>query len=740
METLDTLLMQPMEAIAEAARRKDMQWLNELLKRYGYTLHSAAILAAGDGNAAAVENLLPLCCDVESDDDDGETFEVLHEMATTAARLGHSEVYGYYEEPEDISSEALYLAIQGGHTAIVNFLLYEAYKIWDLRKALELAIDTGLLTAVAPIIETYMKNNSVTMERMFVELAEMGYKRSVRYLYNQGHNDPEMIGKAFGAAVGNDEIGVLELLLNTGRVASSAFDKGLETAAHEGSTRVVVLLYSKERAAAASVWRAFERAGCVAVSIFLYEHESFPAASVVAAFHNAAQEGWHHDYYHIPTELIVEKFAGAKWSSRGMAALCGEERIPKETMSEIFEKAIKNGHAEQVEQLANRLASGLRRPKTDKMRVVFVMACSPYTLLYADIETNSVAEDVKMKIQTRLSQLQKVAQALPRDASAHVALNVIVALKKGDTTRIESLLTKEIDSEKTFEDLFPFVGFSGDALRVSIERDADMSKLRNLLQRDARVKDHSTIRLVLAKLRGSWLKIKSDDAIMLDLGDVTKDMMELIHSQELHLEERVDQVFGLEPPRGCTHVLVVVPHLPLRKALPGVLSKYRIQRYWNDFGCILRTLRPAKGKPVALNWVKWHDIKSKYDLDTYHETSRPVRDDCLEQVKAKLTKSLDLLKGAETNEEMSWAIFSLLLAIVSSENLSVKISGNRYIENPDGRLNVGGQLDFVLSSDSHDVCLMQSPAAVQHALAADPTSEELSDLFQYEGELKTGLA
>lgn len=96
-------------------------------------------------------------------------------------------------------------------------------------------------------------------------------------------------------------------------------------------------------------------------------------------------------------------------------------------------------------------------PKTDKMRVVFVMACSPYTLLYADIETNSVAEDVKMKIQTRLSQLQKVAQALPRDASAHVALNVIVALKKGDTTRIESLLTKEIDSEKTFEDLFPFV-------------------------------------------------------------------------------------------------------------------------------------------------------------------------------------------------------------------------------------------------------------------------------------------
>lgn len=92
METLDTLLMQPMEAIAEAARRKDMQWLNELLKRYGYTLHSAAILAAGDGNAAAVENLLPLCCDVESDDDDGETFEVLHEMATTAARLGHSEV------------------------------------------------------------------------------------------------------------------------------------------------------------------------------------------------------------------------------------------------------------------------------------------------------------------------------------------------------------------------------------------------------------------------------------------------------------------------------------------------------------------------------------------------------------------------------------------------------------------------------------------------------------------------
>lgn len=179
----------------------------------------------------------------------------------------------------------------------MNFLLYEAYKIWDLRKALELAIDTGLLTAVAPIIETYMKNNSVTMERMFVELAEMGYKRSVRYLYNQGHNDPEMIGKAFGAAVGNDEIGVLELLLNTGRVASSAFDKGLETAAHEGSTRVVVLLYSKERAAAASVWRAFERAGCVAVSIFLYEHESFPAASVVAAFHNAAQEGWHHDYY-----------------------------------------------------------------------------------------------------------------------------------------------------------------------------------------------------------------------------------------------------------------------------------------------------------------------------------------------------------------------------------------------------------------------------------------------------------
>ncbi|KAJ8525649.1 hypothetical protein ON010_g15464 [Phytophthora cinnamomi] len=191
---------------------------------------------------------------------------------------------------------------------------------------------------------------------MFVELAEMGYVHSVGYLYNQDRNDPETIGKAFVGAARHDQIDVLKLLLVTGGVASGAFDKRFEIVARCGHTEVVLLLYSKKRATAPSLRRAFEGAG--SVGKFLYRKGKFPADSIVAAFQNAPREG-HRGYYlgeekripilkflcatkRIPAELIVETFSSVKWNPRVIAALSDRQCIPTEMMNEIFNTRVVN--------------------------------------------------------------------------------------------------------------------------------------------------------------------------------------------------------------------------------------------------------------------------------------------------------------------------------------------------------------------------------------------------------------
>ncbi|KAJ8525650.1 hypothetical protein ON010_g15465 [Phytophthora cinnamomi] len=174
-----------MEAIMDAAQVKNTQLLNKLLLRFGYTLRDAGKFIAGNGNAEAVENLLTMISDPDkSEDMESETFDVLNAMVTSAACNGHVEVvrlvlpefdgtdpsceaawrvldiaadkgyldivecardithHGYYE-PEDISSDALFLAIRGRYTAVVNSLLPEFRHIWDLGNAQEQAVATG---------------------------------------------------------------------------------------------------------------------------------------------------------------------------------------------------------------------------------------------------------------------------------------------------------------------------------------------------------------------------------------------------------------------------------------------------------------------------------------------------------------------------------------------------------------------------------------------------------------------
>jgi hypothetical protein len=390
-KAIDILLMSPAEVIVEAARTGDQKWLRSLLDEYGHTvLKEAVVAAAQDGHTAAVKLLMAEIIVVQTGSLNYESWRILTDAAMAAGGRGHLAVVqilldqmeaeneksdeGCSEFSYDASwkvmdaaaasrqlqvvrlaavyareefgvrasdqCQALRLAISGGFTEIVNFLLEPSRFSWSHAEALDQAILEGQ-REIADLIYAKCSPTYAEGKSFFSCLADEGDLKAVTYLYNSGQVSVELVDEALVSSAQTGCVDVASFLLDTGSVSAKAFNSAFELAAAHGAIDTVKLLYGQGRVSTNSVITAFKSTSSVAVVKFLHENERVPAEIITTAFENASCCGWRKGRYYRCTEETDEI---AKY-------LSGEPCIPAEVVNEAFEKAADKGGITMIEAL-----------------------------------------------------------------------------------------------------------------------------------------------------------------------------------------------------------------------------------------------------------------------------------------------------------------------------------------------------------------------------------------------------
>ncbi|KAG6960891.1 hypothetical protein JG687_00007992, partial [Phytophthora cactorum] len=193
-----------------------------------------------------------------------------------------SEVYYSKYRPASKRSNALSLAISGGHVGVVRALLTPVRLHWDVGAAFELALAEGhqkVVTFMHRALPMYLAATKIGENYdMIVHMARDGHLRSVEYLFEHGHDSLSVAGKTFYIAAVYQRTKIISFLLGTGRVCPKAFDAAFERVCHSGLLDMVELLYmyEKKRASIESIRRAFVNARTLQVIRFLYLKEDIP--------------------------------------------------------------------------------------------------------------------------------------------------------------------------------------------------------------------------------------------------------------------------------------------------------------------------------------------------------------------------------------------------------------------------------------------------------------------------------
>ncbi|KAG6578091.1 uncharacterized protein IUM83_10457 [Phytophthora cinnamomi] len=436
LKQIDVCLMTDEEALMEAARTGLTDWLDDLLpdvddgsvasavleaSRHGHVdcvellideykyaerglgpytywenLLKAVEAAAINGHLDVLKLLLGEASPVPGDLRKGELCGSVHGALLVAAEGGHLDVVKFmvqYAKEQDFcaydllfhSSTALARAISGGQTAVVEYLLGLEEFTWDLQKAFVAAVGVKDNSLADRMYELFVQTSK--KEELFIELACGGYLDAVKYLYETGHNDSDMIGEAFVGATqwrGND---ALEFLLSTGRVSSEAFDRGFEKAVVSSwdGVNVVPFLLEKKRASAKSINQAFVASSSSDILEILLERANILDESIRNVFERAM--GGLCEYYSkrekeevriikllyakvcIPAEMIGRALvaAASKGHSELVALLRGDDRISAEMVGEAF-------------------AGAATRKNSDLMMSLYNSGISPDTILVAFAE------------------------------------------------------------------------------------------------------------------------------------------------------------------------------------------------------------------------------------------------------------------------------------------------------------------------------------------------------------------
>ncbi|GMF46326.1 unnamed protein product [Phytophthora fragariaefolia] len=415
METIWTFMLSPQEAVMEASKANDLTWLKNLLDRFDCDVSDAVVCSASNGNVEVLELLLPHLFDTENDDASdgswdtlkqavcaaaenshlhavslllpkfGETDDVAWELITAAAKKGDlgllkvaTEIAddGYVREDRMERSRTLLWTIYAGQTEAATFLMKRYYREWFLEEALEVALARNLSTVADCIYDVVVADNGYghSVEEFFVSLAHDGYLETLEFMYSRGVNNWKVVSNACVSAAQSNEVKILKVLLDTGKVSTQSFQMACWYASRNSKKKALIFLCASKLASEQAIKRAFESAGTLEISKLLYEKLQDPVEATKTAFRNATCCGVSYKYTlsqpadriaivkflistkHISVELVIEAFlfaATRRWEV--VKALMREPCISLEIARKAYNKAMAAGQTNIAELLVRRL-------------------------------------------------------------------------------------------------------------------------------------------------------------------------------------------------------------------------------------------------------------------------------------------------------------------------------------------------------------------------------------------------
>ncbi|KAG2977410.1 hypothetical protein PC121_g17421 [Phytophthora cactorum] len=431
MKHIDLLLMTMDEAAIEAATTGDWDWMDELLARHDCFDDIEAITrpAVANGHLDVVQLLMPAFFGYHGETDIYNWENVL-KMAAVAAENGHIDVVKYLL-PKEIDSylgnsassligalqrvfeeaaanghvdvvkmmverncegirylrskkDALSRAILGLQLEMADFLLGLNEFRWNLPKACEAAISTRQHSLVQKIVEAYGPRRKDSI--LLVELAMIGSKDSVEYLYNHGHNAAALVSQAVISAAEWGCTGVVEVLLDVANISPDTVDKAFEAAA-DGSFRAIdtlEFLMKRKHASSEVIDRVFRSSRRADVVTLLYDREKISDESISAVlltngdFRGQDQLDIFNLFYklpHISSDEVGKLFVSAisHFRPKLIEILRNDARLTSDAISEAFVKAAEIDDASMIQALYNK-----ERVSTDALVSAFMKCTGHY--------------------------------------------------------------------------------------------------------------------------------------------------------------------------------------------------------------------------------------------------------------------------------------------------------------------------------------------------------------------------
>jgi hypothetical protein len=384
LERIDTLLMEPAEAVRAAVTTGQVKWLREIMSTYGNSVASADMLvvAASKGYETVVRHLLSVFSTAErrvywkmilpamvAAGEDGrvgvlkvlmealkiETIQAYfdrEEVRTEvekafgqAAGRGHLNVVTFLvqhltERLHDpaFGKRSLSRAISGGHTDVIEFLLrvrVDGFD-WDLPHAFTIAVDTKQ-TELA--VQLYEGHPLYKGEDLFVCLARGGNTAAVEFLHQKLSSNVELLDAALLAAAENDKSDVAALLIATERISSDAVARSFVVAARHQSSFLVKYSLANYELSPETIGAAFVRAA---------EYDQFRLVQTL------------YDEHRVLAEAVLEAFNKTSWSSTQhtleylVELLSDESRILPEFKYKAFVSAAARRNTKSLQQFTKR--------------------------------------------------------------------------------------------------------------------------------------------------------------------------------------------------------------------------------------------------------------------------------------------------------------------------------------------------------------------------------------------------
>ncbi|KAG7379910.1 hypothetical protein PHYBOEH_011740 [Phytophthora boehmeriae] len=388
---LDALLMPPAEALVEAAAVGNLNRLNTLLELFQCEVAPAAIAAAERGHLDTVQLLLPKI--PTTDDQNYAAWGIL----SAAAAHGHLDVVQFIaNETRELTnldgifpdfraafllSDALPQAITGGHVDVVDFLLDPDTFHWDIGAALEQAIKENKMEIADMVYEVFTdfvdgehhykdagyytdtdipslsEEKQQERDLLLVHEARGGRSNAVKYLYDHGHNAPELISAAIVNAADRGHVDAVKFLCDTGRASQQAFDTAFESAARAGSVDAVKFLYSKNRVSAKALQNAFGSAASVDVVKFLHATKQIRDDALIKAFQESALYtslkgvGFQFENEDVPAIAVYKALedAACRFSARAVQLMVEKHRpIPDWVIAKALRDASRRGPIQNI--------------------------------------------------------------------------------------------------------------------------------------------------------------------------------------------------------------------------------------------------------------------------------------------------------------------------------------------------------------------------------------------------------